>query len=114
MSPSPARIGPSNLFVAAGADDANTIVVGLDRALAVTSLLNLHTVDPVSGEFSLGATGNYLERGNRVHPAQGITIAGNLTNLLSSIIGVGTDLVFGPSGFGSPTLVISELSVGGS
>ncbi|HEY8825913.1 MAG TPA: TldD/PmbA family protein [Candidatus Limnocylindria bacterium] len=111
---SPARIGPSNLFVAAGADDANTIVVGLDRALAVTSLLNLHTVDPVSGEFSLGATGNYLERGNRVHPAQGITIAGNLTNLLSSIIGVGTDLVFGPSGFGSPTLVISELSVGGS
>ena len=111
---SPARIGPSNLFVAAGADDANTIVVGLDRALAVTSLLNLHTVDPVSGEFSLGATGNYLERGNRVHPAQGITIAGNLTNLLSSIIGVGTDLVFGPSGLGSPTLVISELSVGGS
>ncbi len=111
---SPARIGPSNLFVVAGADDAKALVAGLDRALAVTSLLNLHTVDPVSGEFSLGATGNYLERGNRVHPAQGITIAGNLTNLLSSIIGVGTDLVFGPGGLGSPTLVISELSVGGA
>jgi len=111
---SPARIGPSNLFVAAGTDDANGIVAGLDRALAVTSLLNLHTVDPVSGEFSLGATGNYLERGNRVHPAQGITIAGNLTHLLSSIVGVGTDLVFGPGGLGSPTLVISELSVGGA
>lgn len=111
---SPARIGPSNLFVAAGTDDATALVAGLDRALAVTSLLNLHTVDPVSGEFSLGATGNYLERGNHVHPAQGITIAGNLTNLLSSIIGVGTDLVFGPSGLGSPTLVISELSVGGA
>jgi PmbA protein len=111
---SPARIGPSNLFVTAGTDDAKAIVAGLDRALAVTSLLNLHTVDPVSGEFSLGATGNYLERGNRVHPAQGITIAGNLTHLLSAIIGVGTDLVFGPSGLGSPTLVISELSIGGA
>jgi len=111
---SPARIGPSNLFVTAGTDDAKAIVAGLDRALAVTSLLNLHTVDPVSGEFSLGATGNYLERGNRVHPVQGITIAGNLTHLLSSIVGVGTDLVFGPSGLGSPTLVISELSVGGA
>jgi PmbA protein len=111
---SPARIGPSNLFVAAGTDDATAIVGGLDRALAITSLLNLHTIDPVSGEFSLGATGNYLERGNRVHPAQGITIAGNLTNLLNSVVGVGTDLVFGPSGLGSPTLVISELSIGGA
>ena len=111
---SPARIGPSNLFVAAGTDDTNALVAGLDRALAVTSLLNLHTVDPVSGEFSLGATGNYLERGRRVHPAQGITIAGNLTHLLSSIVAVGADLVFGPGGLGSPTLVISELSVGGA
>jgi PmbA protein len=110
---SPARIGPSNLFVAAGTDDA-AIVGRLDRALAVTSLLNLHTIDPVSGEFSLGATGNYLERGVRVHPAEGITIAGNLTNLLNSVVGVGSDLVFGPGGLGSPTLVISELSIGGA
>jgi PmbA protein len=111
---SPARVGPSNLFVAAGSDDAGGIVRGLDHTLAVTSLLNLHTIDPVSGEFSLGATGNYLERGARVHPAQGITIAGNLTNLLSAVVGVGTDLVFGPGGLGSPTLVISELSIGGA
>jgi PmbA protein len=111
---SPARIGPSNLFVAAGADDAAAIVAGLDHALGITSLLNLHTVDPVSGEFSLGATGNYLERGTRVHPAQGITIAGNLTHLLNAVVAVGTDLVFGPSGLGSPTLVVSELSIGGA
>jgi PmbA protein len=111
---SPSRIGPSNLFVAAGTDDAPAVVRGLDRALAVTSLLNLHTIDPVSGEFSLGATGNYLERGGRVHPAQGITIAGNLTHLLNAVVGVGTDLLFGPAGFGSPTLVISELSIGGA
>jgi PmbA protein len=111
---SPSRISASNMFVAAGADDASAIVKGLDRALAVTSLLNLHTIDPVSGEFSLGATGNYLERGSRLHPAQGITIAGNLTNLLNSVVGVGTDLTFGPGGLGSPTLVISELSIGGA
>lgn len=111
---SPSRIGPSNLYIAAGADDAQESVRGLDRALAVTSLLNLHTIDPVSGEFSLGATGNYLERGARAHPAQGITIAGNLTQLLDSVVAVGTDLVFGPSGLGSPTLVISEMSVGGA
>jgi PmbA protein len=111
---SPARVGPSNLYVAAGSDDAEGIGRGLDHALAVTSLLNLHTIDPVSGEFSLGATGNYLERGARVHPAQGITIAGNLTHLLGAVVGVGSDLMFGPGGLGSPTLVISELSIGGA
>ena len=111
---SPSRIGPSNFYIQAGVDDPKTMVARLDRALAVTSLLNLHTIDPVSGEFSLGATGTFLEKGAPVHPVQGITIAGNLTDLLSSVVSVGTDLVFGPSGLGSPTLLISELSIGGT
>ena len=55
-----------------------------------------------------------MERGAAVHPVQGITIAGNLTHLLSSVSGVGTDLTFGSGGIGSPTLVIAELSVGGT
>lgn len=111
---SPSRIGPSNFYVEAGMDDPQDMVKRLDRALSITSLLNLHTIDPVSGEFSLGATGTYLETGAPQYPVQGITIAGNLTQLLSAITGVGTDLVFGPSGIGSPTLVISELSIGGT
>ena len=111
---SPSRIGPSNFYIEAGTDDPEALVRGLDRALVVTSLLNLHTIDPVSGEFSLGASGTYMERGAPVHPVQGITIAGNLTHLLSSVSGVGTDLTFGSGGIGSPTLVIAELSVGGT
>jgi PmbA protein len=111
---SPSRIGPSNFYVEAGTDDPARLVFGLDRALSVTSLLNLHTIDPVSGEFSLGATGMYLEKGAPQHPVQGITIAGNLTHLFSAVTGVGTDLTFGPSGVGSPTLVIAELSIGGT
>ena len=111
---SPSRIGPSNFYIEAGTDDPEALVRGLDRALAVTSLLNLHTIDPVSGEFSLGASGTFMERGAPVHPVQGITIAGNLTHLLSSVSGAGTDLTFGSGGIGSPTLVIAELSVGGT
>ena len=110
----PSRIGPSNLYVEAGTEDAPAMVRGLDRALRITSLLNLHTIDPISGEFSLGAAGDYLERGERQYAVQGITIAGNLLGLLSSISGVGSDLTFGGGGIGSPTLVISELSVGGT
>ena len=59
-------------------------------------------------------TVTYAESGVPQHPVQGITIAGNLTHLLAAVTGVGTDLTFGPSGIGSPTLVISELSIGGT
>ncbi len=111
---SPSRIGPSNFYVEAGVDDPKALVRGLGRALCITSLLNLHTIDPISGEFSLGATGTYLEKGAPQYPVQGITIAGNLTHLLAAVTGVGGDLTFGPNGIGSPTLVISELSIGGT
>lgn len=111
---SPSRIGPSNFYVEAGTTDPTALVRGLDRALAITSLLNLHTIDPVSGEFSLGATGTYLERGAPVQAVQGVTIAGNLTQLLASIAAVGNDLTFGPGGIGSPTLLVAELSIGGT
>ena len=110
----PGRIGPANFRIEAGAADPVALVAGPERALRITSLLNLHTVDPISGEFSLGATGDYLERGARRYPVQGITIAGNLTALLAAVSAVGADLTFGPSGVGSPTLLISELSIGGT
>jgi len=110
----PGRIGVANFRIEAGDADPEAMVASLDRALRITSLLNLHTVDPISGEFSLGATGDYLERGTRVHPVQGITIAGNLTTLLASVSGIGRDLTVGAAGIGSPTLLISELQIGGT
>jgi PmbA protein len=110
----PAGIAPANLHIAAGSDDPRDLAKRADRALSLTALLNLHTIDPISGEFSLGAAGEVYERGDRAYPVQGITIAGNLTHLLASIAGVGSDLTFGPGGIGSPTLLISELSIGGT
>jgi PmbA protein len=110
----PSRIGAANFHLAPGVTTPDMLINGLDRSLRISSLLNLHTIDPISGEFSLGATGDYLEKGERRYPVQGITIAGNLTTLLASITGVANDLVFGASGLGSPTFVISELSIGGA
>jgi PmbA protein len=110
----PSRIGAANFHLAAGTVAPEVLIKGLERSLRITSLLNLHTIDPISGEFSLGATGEYLEKGERTYPVQGITIAGNLTTLLASITGVANDLTFGSSGLGSPTFVISELSIGGA
>ena len=111
----PARIAPSNFHVAAGTDDPRELRRRFDSALEITALLNLHTIDPISGEFSLGAAGVVLERGEPAYPVEGITIAGNLTHLLSSIAGVGRDLTFKrPMGLGCPTLLIADISIGGT
>ncbi len=106
--------GVSNFFVAPGTTPAADLVRSAERALAITSLLNLHTIDPISGEFSLGATATYIEQGVPQHPVKGITIAGNLVELLTRVAAVGDDLRFGTGGIGSPTLLVRAVSVGGT
>jgi PmbA protein len=106
--------GVSNFHIAPSRTPSAELVRSIPRALAITSLLNLHTIDPISGEFSLGATATYLEQGVPQYPVKGITIAGNLIALLTAIDGVGDDLRFGSSGLGSPTLLVRDVSVGGA
>ncbi len=106
------HVGVSNFSMAPGTSAPDDLLRSTDRALAITSLLNLHTIDPISGDFSLGATAVYLERGEPRYPVKGIAIAGNLLELLGAIAGVGNDLRFS-HGIGSPTLVVRGVSVGG-
>lgn len=106
------RIAPSNLYIAPGRDTPAALLKQIARALTIDTLLNVHTVNRVSGEFSLGASGAYVEYGEVVHPVQGITLAGNLSAFLNGIVAVGDDLTFGPGGLGAPTVVVSGLSIG--
>jgi PmbA protein len=74
--------------------------------------MGLHTVNPISGDLSLGAEGFRIENGKITFPVKGITIATNLIELLEAIEMVGSDLKFHGS-VGSPTLLIRQMSVGG-
>ncbi len=79
----------------------------------ITDIMGLHTADPISGDFSVGATGLWIQRGQTVFPVKGIAISGNLIELFKNVDGVGTDLKFyGP--FGSPTLRVSKLNIAGA
>ena len=78
----------------------------------MTDIMGAHTANPVSGDFSFGASGILIEHGCFSRRVRGITIAGNFQQLLQKISGVGQDLTF-YGGQGAPTVRIVEIAVSG-
>jgi PmbA protein len=109
----PPGIGVSNLFIEPGDLAPSGLMEALRRGLVVEEVMGLHTVDPISGDFSLGCSGRWVEKGERVHPVKSIAVAGNLFQLFRDVIGVGEDIRFF-GGVGSPSLLIRELEVSGA
>ncbi|MDR3212974.1 MAG: metalloprotease PmbA [Azoarcus sp.] len=82
--------GSHNLRVKAGDDDLAAILKKMDRGLLVTELLG-HGVNYVTGDYSRGAAGFWVEKGRIKHPVQEVTIAGNLRDMFRNIVAVGND-----------------------
>ncbi len=105
-------IGSGNLFVQPGARTPEQIIGDVPRGFYVTGLMGFG-VNVVTGDYSRGATGLWIENGQLTHAVEEITIAGNLREMLMNITAIGNDLVFrGP--VASPTLRIDGMTVAGS
>jgi len=107
---------PSNFYLVAGTESPDALRAGMTRGLWVRHLMNLHTANPISGEFSFGANGLWIENGKIVGPVRGVTISGNLTDLLLNIRGIGNDVVWqGGYGIsvGAPSVLIEDVSIAG-
>ena len=88
---------------------------GAGRGVYVQDVTGVHSgANPVSGEFSVGATGLRLDDGSLGQPLREMTIASTLLDVLRSVQAVGSDLRFFPGGTGTPTLLIGEMTVGGA
>jgi len=109
----PPVLGISNLFFEPGRVTFPLLVKDLRQGIVVEEVMGIHTVDPISGDFSLGCSGDWVERGEKVHPAKSIAIAGNLFDLFRRVVKVGEDLRFF-GGVGSPSLLVEELQVSGN
>jgi PmbA protein len=103
----------TNFYIKPGSASPEELISGIESGLYVHSAMGLHTVDTVSGDYSLGIMGERIEKGRRTHGVRGVTIAGNLLDLLATMEAVGKDLVFSGS-LGSPTLWVRGVSVGGA
>ena len=110
-------IAPSNLYIKPGANSLEDLIAAMDEGLLITELEGLHSgTNAVSGDFSLGAKGFYIQGGKIVKPVHQITIAGNFFDLLKDVEALGDDLIFGSPdsiSIGSPTLKIRALAVAG-
>lgn len=115
---SPVEVAPSNFYFKSGEKGFEEILKTLGNGLLITELQGLHSgANPVSGDFSLAAKGFLIKDGSIERPVEQITVSGNFYELLKNVEEIGSDLKFGfPSGrgyFGSPTLLVKELSIAG-
>ena len=104
--------GSHNLLVKPGQYDLDGLVKQLDRGLLVTELLG-HGVNYVTGDYSRGAAGFWVENGKIQYPVHEITIAGNLKDMLMGIREIGSDvLVRGSKHCGS--ILVERMTVAGA
>jgi PmbA protein len=104
-------IGAGNLFLAAGTATPQEILSGVQSGLYVTELMG-QGVNMVTGDYSRGASGQWIENGELAYPVQEITIAGNLKDIFRNITVIGNDLEFRGS-VASPTLRVDGMTIAG-
>jgi len=107
------EVGTTNFFLEPGDADPEAIIADTPQGFYVTEVMGMHTANPISGDFSVGAAGLWIENGRLVHPVRGAAIAGNIRDLLAAIDAVGRDLRFF-GGTGAPTVRVSNLAISGS
>jgi PmbA protein len=107
-----ASIGHGNLYFGKGALSVEQLLKQAGTGLYVTELMGFG-VNAVTGDYSRGASGLWVENGELAYPVSEVTIAGNLKDMLLSIEAVADDLEFRGS-VASPTLLISGMTISGT
>jgi PmbA protein len=105
-------IGCGNLYLEPGTQSSEEILDGIPAGLYVTSLMGFG-VNVVTGDYSRGASGLWIENGELTHAVEEVTIAGNLAEMLMHVTAIGNDLVF-RGAVASPTLRIDGMTVAGA
>jgi PmbA protein len=114
---SPPSVSTTNLLVDPGSGDLEELCRQAGDGLYVADVAGLHSgVNPVSGTFSVGATGRLIEGGELASPVREITIASDLLSMLGSVAAVGAPARWVPFGGSvkAPPLLISEMTVSGA
>jgi PmbA protein len=105
-------IGAGNLYLEPGTRTPEQIIGEIKAGLYMTSLMGFGT-NIVTGDYSRGAAGLWIENGQLTHAVEEITIAGNLGEMLKNVTAIGNDLVFRGS-VASPTIRVDGMTIAGA
>lgn len=108
-------VGAQVLVVRPGTRTLDELIGATDHGLLVNALSGLHSgVNPVSGDFSVGADGLMIRNGALAEPVRELTLGSTIQRLLLDIVEVGSDLEWLTSGHGMASLVIGDVAVSGA
>lgn len=107
-------VGTSNFFVEAGEGSQQTLLAEAEGGVLIMDVSGVHSgANPISGEFSVGATGRRIGPGGTLgEPLREMTVASTLPAMLAGVRAVGEDLRFFSS-VGTPSILIGEMTVAG-
>jgi PmbA protein len=105
-------IGCGNLYLEPGTLTPEEIIAAIPAGLYVTSLMGFG-VNLVTGDYSRGATGLWIDDGQLTHAVEEVTIAGKLADMLRNVTAIGNDLIFRGS-VASPTVRIDGMTIAGA
>ena len=104
-------VGATNLWLEPGEGSLDALVADTKRGLLVTELMGMG-FNPVTGDYSRGAGGLWIENGRIEHPVQEVTVAGNLGPMLEAVDAVAGDLEW-RGRIAAPSLRIARMTVAG-
>ena len=108
-------VGCLALVPSIGTKSQDELIIDVGEGLLVQSVTGLHSgVNPISGDFSVGADGMMIRGGAVAEPVREITIASTLQKMLLDVVDVGGDLEWLPGGDAGVSLVIRDVSLSGS
>lgn len=105
-------VSPTNFFLTPGPYTPEEIIGSVASGLYVTELIGFG-VNGVTGDYSRGAAGVWIENGELTYPVEEITIAGNLLEMFKNISMVGTDLRF-RTAVAAPTIKLERMTIAGA
>jgi PmbA protein len=105
-------IGGGNYFLEPGVLTPEQVIGGVSSGPYVLQTMG-HGVNLVTGDYSVGASGLWIENGELAYPVEQITIAGNLKDIFRNVVAIGNDLEFRGSG-AVPTVRVDGMTIAGS
>ena len=109
-------VGPTNLVLSGPQVPLDKLIGAIEHGVLVTNAIGIHSgANPVSGEFSVGISGLLIEGGRVGQPVHEVTMAGDIVSMLRSIVALGDDARWVPSGsILTPSVAIEGVSIGGA